>query len=57
MNLPIKRLVLNKAQLVNKRYCVRYKALKDLFYHSVILLSGTPAYNKWHNFSGLVDFL
>lgn len=57
MNLPIKRLVLDEAQLVNKRHGVRHRALKDLFYHSVLLLSGTPAHNKWHNFSGLVDFL
>jgi len=57
MNLPIKRLVLDEAQLVNKRHGVRHGALKNLFYHSVILLSRTPAHNKWHNFSGLVDFL
>jgi len=61
MNLPIKRLVLDEAQLVNKRRSgnqgVRHGAIKDLFYRSVVLLSGTPAHNKWHNFSGLVDFL
>jgi hypothetical protein len=61
MNLPIKRLVLDEAQLVNKRDVgnqgIRHGAIKDLFYKSVVLLSGTPAHNKWHNFSGLVDFL
>jgi SNF2 family DNA or RNA helicase len=61
LKLPIKRLILDEAQVVNKRRSgnqgVRHGAIKDLFYHSVILLSGTPAHNKWDNFSGLVDFL
>lgn len=57
LNLPIKRLVLDEAHLVNKRYGVRHKALKNLFYLSAIVISGTPAHNVWQNFSGLIDFL
>lgn len=49
--------MLDEAQLVNKRWGVRHQALKRLFYMAVLPLSGTPAHNKWHGFSGLVGFL
>lgn len=57
LNLPIKRLVLDEAHLVNKRDGARHGALKNLFYLSAIVLSGTPAHNAWHDISGLIDFL
>lgn len=57
LNVPIKRLVLDECQVVNKRNGIRHWALKQLLYDAVIILSGTPAYNRWHNFSGFVDFL
>jgi len=57
MNLPIKRLILDEAQVVNKETGVRHKAVKKLYFKAVVLLTGTPAHNKWHNFFGLIDFL
>jgi SNF2 family DNA or RNA helicase len=57
LKLPIKRLVLDEAQLVNKRNGVRHKALKALYYEAVLALSGTPGHNHYHGFSGIVDFL
>jgi hypothetical protein len=61
LNLPIKRLVLDEPQLVNKRNTgnegVRHGAIKDLYYKAIVMLSGNPAHNRWQDFSGLVDFL
>ncbi|KAF8854060.1 P-loop containing nucleoside triphosphate hydrolase protein [Acephala macrosclerotiorum] len=57
LKLPIKRLILDEAQVVNKRNGVRHKAVKRLNAKAVVVLSGTLAHNKWHNFSGLIDFL
>lgn len=57
LKLPIKRLILDEAQTVNKRDRVRHKAIKDLYYEAIAILTRTPAHNKWHDFSGLVDFL
>ncbi len=57
LGLPIKRLVLDEAQLVNKRDGERHKAVKRLFCSAILMLSGTFAHNVWHNMSGAVDFL
>ncbi len=56
MGLPIKRLVLDEAQVVKKARNKRHQALKLLYAKATILLSGTLPHNKWHDFSGLVDF-
>lgn len=57
LGLPIKRLVLDEAQRVNKRSGRRHRALRNLYVYAVIVLSGTLAHNKWHDFSGLVAFM
>lgn len=57
LNLPSKRLVLDECQVVNKRDGARHQALKKLFVKGTILLSGILTHNKWHDLSGLVDFL
>lgn len=57
MKLPIKRLVLDECQRLNKRDGARHIALKALFYEAVIMLSGTFIHNKWQDISGLVDFV
>ncbi|TAQ83552.1 hypothetical protein B7494_g8124 [Chlorociboria aeruginascens] len=57
LNLPIKRLVLDEAQVVNKQHGVFHQAIKSLFYESAIILTGTPGHNHYHGFSGLVSFL
>jgi len=57
MNLPIKRLILDEAQVINKETGVRHQAVLNLFFKAVVLLTGTPAHNKWHDFFGLIHFL
>lgn len=55
--MPIKRLIIDEAQNVNKRDGVRHRAIKALYAHSIVLPSGTLAHNKWYNLPGVVDFL
>lgn len=57
VGLPFKRVVLDEAQVVNKRNKPRHDAIKSLYYDSIIVMSGNLPHNKWHNFSGYVDFL
>lgn len=57
LKLPIKRLVLDECQRVNKRHGARHIAIKELYYEAVIMLSGTFLHNKWQDISGLVDFV
>jgi SNF2 family DNA or RNA helicase len=53
-----KLVVLDEAQLVNKREKIRHKAIKKgIPAKAYIIMSGTLAHNKWHNMSGYVDFL
>lgn len=54
---PFKRVILDEGQVVNKRGGERHQAIKRLPACAIITLTGTPAHNKWHNFSGLIDFL
>lgn len=54
---PIKILALDEAQVINKRYGIKHQAVKNLFYKSVIILSGTLAHNKWSDISGYLAFL
>lgn len=46
MDTPIKRLVIDEAQNVNKRDGVRHRAIKALYADAIVLLSGTLAHNK-----------
>ena len=55
--MPIKRLVLDEAQLANTWAGTRYKALRALYYNAAIILSGTLAHNSWQDISGYLYFL
>lgn len=52
-----KHLVLDEVQAVKKFDGKRHKAIKSLFYKSVIMLSGTPFGNKWNDIFGIIDLL
>lgn len=57
LDMPIKRLVLDEAQTINKRNGVLHKALQALFYKAAIILSGTLAHSAWFDIGGYVDFI
>ena len=57
INQPIKRLVLDECQVVNKREGAKHIAVKNCYAKATIPLSGTLAHNKWHDLSGVMAFL
>lgn len=58
LGLRWKRVILDKGQRANKRGKKRHDAIKyGISGKAYIILSGTLAHNKWHDFSGYVDFL
>jgi SNF2 family DNA or RNA helicase len=57
INMPIKILALDEAQMANKSNGKRHQAIQALYFKSVIVLSGTLAHNKWDNLSGMIAYL
>lgn len=55
--LPFKRVILDEAQKVNKHDGARHVATKNLYCKAYVALSGTLMHNKWHDISGLLDFV
>lgn len=55
MKMPFKRLIIDEAQLVNRRQSGLYRALKALYTDGVILVCG--AWDSWHDFSAAIGFL
>jgi SNF2 family DNA or RNA helicase len=57
LGIPIKRLILDEVQVVNKRSGARHKAIMKLPAKAIVGLSGTLPHNRWHDMSGYFDFL
>lgn len=57
LKLPIKRLVLDECHRVKNHTGARHAAMKSLYYHSAILLSGTFLANQWSDVGGLIALL
>ncbi|KAH7040876.1 SNF2 family N-terminal domain-containing protein [Microdochium trichocladiopsis] len=53
LNLPIKRLILDEAHVINKDEGKRHQAIKALCYEAVVILTGTPMTNRWWDIAGL----
>ena len=57
LGIPIKRLILDEVQVVNKRSGARHKAIMKLPAKAIVGLSGILPHNRWHDMSGYFDFL
>lgn len=55
--LPIKRVIVDEGQRINKFESKRRAAVKALFCRAYIVLSGTLAHNKWHDIGALAALL
>ncbi|OBT85108.1 hypothetical protein VE02_06487 [Pseudogymnoascus sp. 03VT05] len=53
----IKRLILDKAQVANKRSGTRHRALQALYFEATIVLSRTLAHNIWYDVARYFDFI
>jgi SNF2 family DNA or RNA helicase len=56
-NLPIKRLILDEAHRTKNIRGKRFQAVKALYYHSIIMLTGTMFDNKWSDIRALLFLL
>lgn len=57
IGLPFKRVLLDEGQKVNKHHTARHIAAKNIHCKAYIILSGTLMHNKWHDISGMLDFV